>query len=428
MSNSTSSPLRSPYFNAAHETMPAAQRTAWLDEKLQAVVRHAFSEAPGVRAVLERAGLSPVDVSSVADLDKVPITRKDELVELQRAAPPFGGFLGVRLTAVKRIYQSPGPLYDPEGNVPDYWRWAQALHAAGFHSADIVQNTASYHMTPLGFMFDEALRLLDCTVVPAGPGNTQAQLQIMRELGVTAYTGMPSYLMKLVEQAEADGWNWQRDFRLQKAFVIAEPFPPSLRRALQARGIVAREGYGTAETGNLGFECGEGPGWHIPYDVIVQVVDINTGHALPPGVAGEVVVTLLDPTYPLIRFGTGDLSAMMAEPCPCGRTTPRLVGWLGRIGQAVKVRGLFVHPRQIAQVMQRFPGVARFQGVVDRPQTMDRLTIRLEPAPGTDLASDLVAIERALHDVLKMSVQLEVNPVGAIPADAAPLVDQRTWQ
>lgn len=421
-------PFPSPYFDAEKETMPAAQRAVWLDEQVQAIVRHAFAEAPGMRAVLERAGLSPLDVSSVADLDKVPITRKDELVELQRANPPFGGFLGVWLTDVKRIYQSPGPLYDPEGDKPDYWRWAQALHAAGFHFGDIVQNTASYHMTPLGFMFDEALRQLGCTVVPAGPGNTQAQIQIMRELGVTAYTGMPSYLMKLVEQAEADGWNWQRDFRLSKAFVIAEPFPPSLRRALRERGIVAREGYGTAETGNLGFECGESSGWHIPYDVIVQVVDINSGRALPPGVEGEVVVTLLDRTYPLIRFGTGDLSATIADPCPCGRTTPRLVGWLGRIGQAVKVRGLFVHPRQIAQVIQRFPSVARCQGVVDRPQTMDRLTIRLEPAPHADLTAELAAIERSLHDVLKISAQVEVVPVGAIPADAPLLVDQRTWQ
>lgn len=418
----------SPYFDAEMETMSPEQRMAWGNEQLQFIVRHAFSEAPGMRAVLERAGLNPLDIPSLADLDKVPITRKDELVDLQRANPPFGGFLGVWLTDVRRIYQSPGPLYDPEGDKPDYWRWAQALHAAGFHFSDIVQNTASYHMTPLGFMFDEALRVLGCTVVPAGPGSTQAQLQIMRELGVTAFTGVPSYLMKLIEQAEKDGLDWRRDFRLSKAFVIAEPFPPSLRRAFGERGIVAREGYGTAETGNLGFECGHSSGWHIPYDVIVQVVDINTGKALPPGVEGEIVVTLLDTTYPLIRFGTGDLSAIDATPCPCGRTTLRLVGWLGRVGQAVKVRGLFVHPRQLAQVLQRFPSVARYQAVIDRPGTMDRLVLTLEPAPGADLADQRNAIANALQEVIKVQAQIQIAAPGALAENAPLLEDRRTWE
>lgn len=420
-------PFPSPYYNAELETMPAERRAGWLDEQLQVVVRRAFSDAPAVRTIFEEAGLNPLDIPSVADLDKVPIVRKDQLVDLQRAQPPFGGFLAVPIASLRRIYQSPGPLYDPQGDVLDYWRWAQALHAAGFHQADVVQNTASYHLTPLGFMFDDGLRAIGCTVLPAGPGNTAIQLEMMRELGVTGYTGVPSYLMSLVQQAENQGLEWQRDFRLTKAFMAGEPFPPSLRRALADRGIVARDGYGTAEAGCLGYECGAAPGWHTPYDAIVQVVDLNTGQALPPGREGEIVVTLLETTYPLIRFGTGDLSAFHAEPCPCGRTTPRLVGWLGRVGQAVKVRGLFVHPRQVAQVLARYPAVARFQAVVDRPRAMDRLTIVLEPEAGADLSGQLDEIDHALRDVIKLQARFEVAAPGALPADAPPLVDRRTW-
>lgn len=420
-------PFPSPYFNVEMETMLPEQRAVWLNQQLQVIVRHAFSEAPAARAVFEETGLTPLDVATVADLDKVPIIRKDHLIDLQRASPPFGGFLGVPISSLKRIYQSPGPLYDPEGDRPDYWRWAQALHAAGFGWGDIVQNTASYHLTPLGFMFDESLRVMGCTVIPAGPGNHTIQLEVMRELGVTGYTGVPSYLMNLIEHAERQGLDWRRDFRLKKAFVIAEPFPPSLRRAFDERGITARDGYGTAETGNLGFECTQGQGWHIPYDVIVQVVDLNTGRALPPGQEGEVVVTLLETTYPLIRFGTGDLSALHSEPCACGRTTQRLMGWLGRVGQAVKVRGLFVHPRQVAQVLAQFPTIAHHQTVIDRPGTMDRLTITLEPTPGASLAEQLNAIDQALRDVIKLQARFDVVEPGTLPASAPPLEDRRTW-
>lgn len=417
----------SPYFDPTLETMPPEERLSWLNVRLAQVVAHAYAHAPAVRRVFQGAGLTPADVTTVADLDKVPITRKDDLVELQRRDPPFGGFLGVPLTTVKRVYQSPGPLYEPEGDEPDYWRWAQALYAAGFRTDDIVQNTAAYTMTPLGFMLDNGLRALGCTVVPAGPGNTKAQIQMIRELGVTGYVGMPSFLMRMIEEAEKEGVRWQQDTQLRKAFVIAEPFPPSLRRAFAERDIVAHDAYGTAETGNLGFECGHGRGWHIPYDVIVQVVDLNSGRSLPPGAEGEIVVTLLTPVYPLIRFGTGDLSALDDSPCPCGRTTLRLLGWLGRVGQAVKVRGLFVHPRQLAQAIQRFPAVARFQAVVDRPKAMDRLTVRVEPKPDADLSGQAAAIGQALQEVLKLQAVVEVVPPGTISPDAPPLEDRRTW-
>lgn len=397
------------------------------NDRVRDTVAHAYEHAPAVRRIFDDAGLTPADVQSVDDLAKVPITRKDELIELQRADPPFGGFLGVPLSQVKRVYQSPGPLYDPEGSNEDYWRFGQALRSAGFQAGDIVQNTVAYHLTPLGFMFDEALRALDCVVVPAGPGNTDTQLQIIRELGVIGFTGVPSYLMKLIERAEEQGLDWQRDVGITKAFVAAEPFPPSLRQAFSERGITVREGYGTAETGNLGFECEEAAGWHIPEDAIVQVIDLNTGQPAAPGEEGEVVVTLLEETYPLIRFGTGDLSALNAESCACDRTSPRLMGWLGRVGQAVKVRGMFVHPRQLAQVMARFPDVARYQALVDRPGTMDELTVRLEPAPGVDIEGRLADIGEAIREIIKVRAQLEVVSPNTLPDDAPPIEDRRTW-
>ncbi|MFQ5859825.1 MAG: phenylacetate--CoA ligase family protein [Anaerolineae bacterium] len=401
---------------------------AQFDARVREVVAYAYKHAPAVRRIFDEAGLTPTDVQSVDDLARVPITRKDELIELQRAEPPFGGFLGVPVSQLKRVYQSPGPLYDPEGPKQDYWRWAQALQATGFQTGDIVQNTVSYHLTPLGMMFDDALRSLGCVVVPAGPGNTETQLQIIRELGVTGFTGVPSYLMTLIERAEEQGLDWRRDVGITKAFVAAEPFPPTLRQAFAERGITAREGYGTAETGNLGFECKEAAGWHIPPDVIVQVIDLNTGRPTAPGEEGEIVVTLLEETYPLIRFGTGDLSALNVEPCACGRGTPRLVGWLGRVGQAVKVRGMFVHPRQLAQVMQRFPAVARYQAVVERPGTLDELTVRLETAPGADVERRLPDIGQALREVLKVRARLEVVAPGTLAGDALPIEDRRTWQ
>jgi phenylacetate-CoA ligase len=326
---------------------------------------------------------------------------------------------------VKRFFLSPGPLFDPEGRRDDYWRWAPALYAAGFRSGDIVQNTAAYHRTPLGFMFDEALRAIGCAVVPTGPGDTETQLQIIRELGVTGYVGVPSYLMTLIERAEEKGWTWTEATRLHKAFLAAEPFPPSLQEAFRRRGIRFGEGYGTAETGNLGYACGHSPGWHLPYDAVVQVVDLNSGAPLSHGEEGEIVATLFDETYALIRFGTGDLSALDTTSCPCGRTTPRLVGWLGRVGQAAKVRGMFVHPRQLAQVLDKVEGVTRYRALVTREGHHDRLEVQVE---GAEDGIDVAALAAALQQVIKVRAEVTIVPAGTIPADAPVLEDDRTWE
>lgn len=413
------------YYNAEMETMPAEALLAWQGRQVARAVAHAYAHAPAMRRIMDEAGVPPADVRGVDDLARIPITRKDELIAWQRADPPFGGFLAVPPGEVKRFFLSPGPLFDPEGRGDDYWRWAPALYAAGFRPGDIVQNTAAYHRTPLGFMFDEALRAIGCAVVPTGPGDTETQLQMIRELDVTGYVGVPSYLMTLIERAEEKGWAWTEATRLRKAFLAAEPFPPSLQEAFRARGISFGEGYGTAETGNLGYACGHSPGWHLPYDVVVQVVDLNSGVPLGHGEEGEIVATLFDETYALIRFGTGDLSALDTRPCPCGRTTARLTGWLGRVGQAVKVRGMFVHPRQLAQVLGAAPRVTRYRAIVSRAGHRDQLTVQVE---GDDETSDVAPLAAALQEVIKVRADVVVVPAGTIPEEAPVLQDERTWE
>ncbi len=387
------------------------------------LVQHFYRRAPGFARRLDEAGLRPEDIRTEEDLARIPVLRKDDLVELQAQDPPFGGLLAVPVTHLKRIFQSPGPIYDPEGLAPDYWRWAEALEAAGFTPDDVVLNAFSYHLTPAGAMFEEGLRRVGCTVVPGGVGQLELQVQAMHALGVTGYVGLPSYLLALLNKAEEMGLQLQ----VRKAFVTAEPLPPSLRQALHDKGVeIVRQGYGTAECGNLGYECEYEDGWHVPEGVLVQICDINTGRPLPPGEVGEVVVTLFQKEYALIRFGTGDLSALNTEPCPCGRTSPRLMGWRGRVGDAVKVRGLFVHPRQLQQLMARFPQVKRWQAVVYRDaQHRDHLRINMvleAPMP----ADWMERFKETAREVLKLRVEAEI--VDALPEDAEPLVDTREWK
>ncbi len=387
---------------------------------VHALVRHFYERAPGFARRLETAGLTPDDIRTEEDLAKIPVLRKEDLVELQAQDPPFGGLLAVPLNRLKRIFQSPGPIYDPEGLAPDYWRWSQALKAAGFGPEDVVINAFGYHLTPAGAMFEEGLRAVGCTVIPGGVGQQELQIQAMHALGVTGYVGLPSYLLALLKKAEEMGLTLQ----VRKAFVTAEPLPDSLREALHQRGVeVVRQGYGTAECGNLGYECVYEDGWHVPEGVLVQICDINTGQPLPPGQVGEVVVTLDQKEYALIRFGTGDLSVLNTEPCKCGRSSPRLMGWRGRVGDAVKVRGLFVHPRQLQDLMRRFPQVSRWQAVVTREAHLDRLTLKIVVAEGEEGLED--ALKQAAREVLKLRV--EVEPVEDIPEDAKPLLDTRTW-
>ncbi len=387
------------------------------------LIQHLAKHAPGFARRLEQAGLRPEDIRSVDDLNRIPVLRKDDLAELQAQDPPFGGLLAVPIEQLKRIFQSPGPIYEPEPNRPDPWRWAEALRAAGFGPGDVVLNAFAYHLTPAGAMFEEGLRAVGAVVIPGGVGNMEQQVHAMHALGVNGYVGLPSYLNALLEKAAALGLALQ----VEKAFVTAEPLPPSLRQALHEKGVkVVRQGYGTAECGNLGYECEMEDGWHVPEDVLVQICDINTGQPLPPGETGEVVVTLFHTEYALVRFGTGDLSALNTEPCACGRTTPRLMGWRGRVGDAVKVRGMFLHPRQLREMMARFPEVRAWQAVVTRAAHRDALTLRVVLAPGADPDQVRDRLMATARDAIKFRLD-GVEFVENLPKDAKPILDTRSW-
>ena len=397
-----------------------ADYTAGFEARAREVLVPAARSVPALVDRLAAAGMDPDDLGSLASLRRLPVMTKDDVVELQAKSPPFGGLLapGARL---RRVFQSPGPLYEPEPDLPDPWRGAVALQAAGFSADDVVLNCFGYHLSPAGVMFEESARVLGAVVIPAGVGNAELQIRAARELGATAYTGTPSYLKALLEKAaDLDG----SPLRLERAIVAAEPLPPSLRNWLEERVPTVRQMYGTAEAGLLGYECEEISGWHVPDDALVEVCALDDGQPVPEGAEGQVVVTLFSPHYPLVRFGTGDLSAFASGDCPCGRPTPRLVGWLGRSGEALKVRGMFLPPRQVAQVMSQGPGVAAYQFLSDRVEHKDVLRCEIVPAPGA--AEDVAgAVRDAVRSGLRFAVEVAV--VDAIDPDAPPFTDRRTW-
>ena len=392
------------------------------DDRVAAMIAVAAERVPPLRERLRAAGVAPEDVTDVAALDRIPIVTKDDLIDVQAAARPFGGLL-TSTAGVRRIFQSPGPLYEPEFDVADPWRWAPAFAAAGFGPDDIVLNAAGYHLTPLGAMLEEGVRAVGATVIPGGVGNLDLQVQACVDVGATAYVGLPSYLNALLDKADELNVG---PLRLERAFVIAEPLPTSLRRSLEERVPVVQQGYGTAEGGNLGYECEEKTGFHVPDDALVQVCDLATGHALWNGDEGQVVYTLFRTEYPLVRLGTGDLSAFVLEPCACGRPTPRIAGWLGRVGEAVKVRGMFLHPRQIRAVMADIPGVASYQFVVERAEHRDELRCAVVAAPDADAAALAATVKDRVRSALRFNVVVE--PVPTLAPDAPVLVDTRTWE
>ncbi len=396
---------------------------------VQRAIRQAYRSAPGFRARMEAAGLRPRDLRTPTDLRRLPVLRKDDLLQRQQADPPFGGLLMGPMERLRRIFQSPGPLYEPEPPIPDPWRWAPALQAAGFEPGDRVLIAFSYHLSPAGAMFEEALKVIGCPVLPGGIGQQELQLQALRTLRITGYIGLPSYLYNLLERAVAAGWDPHRDLSLRKAFVTAEPLPPSLRQDLRRFGLTVRQGYGTAECGCLGYECEHEDGLHVPEDAYVEICDPQSGEPVPPGEAGEIVVTLFHPVYALIRFGTGDLSRWVLEPCPCGRPAPRLGGILGRVGEAIKVRGMFLHPRQMEAIFARFPEVLAYQAVIDREAHVDRLMFRVALREGTpDPESVRARLREAIRDGLRFQAEIVWVPAEELPPGSPRVVDRRRWE
>ena len=411
-------------FYDALEARPPEVREAALLAALPGQIAHAQAATTAFAELL--ADVDAAAITSRTALATLPVIRKHELLarqQAQRAQDPFGGFAAVGWglkRGARRVFQSPGPIYEPEGAATDYWRFARAFFAAGFRDGDLVHNSFSYHLTPAGSMMETGARALGCTVFPGGVGNTELQLQAMAELRPVAYAGTPSFLRIALEKADALG----QTLPITKASVGGEAFPAALRDVFSARGIHAYQSYGTADCGLIAYETQAREGLVIDEGVLVEIVRPGTGEPLPDGEVGEVVVTVLNRDYPLVRFGTGDLSAILPGPCPTGRTNRRIRGWLGRADQTAKVRGMFVHPGQVAEVLRRHPGLGRARLVVAGEMADDRMTLHVEAAGATEgLAAALAA---SVRDVTKLRAEVVLAAPGSLPNDGKVIEDTRS--
>ncbi len=414
-------------FDCEEERFAPDQRRAYQERFLQEVVEHAYAAGTPLKTQMDERGVGPDAIRSLEDLEKLPVTKKTDLGKAQADNPPFGGYCTVPMGELARVHQSPGPIYDPVGRVEDYYRWKAGLFAAGFRPGDVVVNTFAYHLTPAGHMMEESMCALGATVVPTGVGNTETQAQIMKNLGVTGYVGTPSFFNTILKRGEEMGYDINRDFNLQIALLLAEMLPGSMRaRFMDEYGIIARQAYGTADVGCVSYECPQINGMHTHYDVIVEIVDPQTGRALPPGEPGEVVVTVNNKIYPLIRFGTGDLSSVTEDECPCGRTAPRLTRIMGRVDQLTKVKGMFVHPSQVQKVIDAHPEVARGRLVVDRAQDQDVMTLEIEVTAGAGEGLEAKVAE-TLRETAKLKGSVKIVPPGSIPAESKTIEDIRKW-
>ena len=416
----------------ALETRDAAAREAALMAALPKQVAHAQQHSS---AFAERlAGVDAASITSRTALATLPVTRKYELLERQqalRASDPFGGFATIgwrgmlRSSGAKRVYQSPGPIYEPEGHAPDYWRAARAMAAAGFEAGDLVHNCFSYHLTPGAWIMESGAQALGCTVIPGGVGNTEQQLAAIADLKPNAYSGTPSFLKILLEKATESG----QSLSINKALVSGEAFPPSLRDWLAERGVQGYQCYATADVGLIAYETSAREGLVLDEGVILEIVRPGTGDPVPEGEVGEVVVTVLNPDYPLIRFGTGDLSAVLPGACPTGRTNTRIKGWLGRADQTTKVRGMFVHPSQVADIARRFPEVLKARLIVTGEMANDQMELKVElAAQSSDAAALTQGLENAIRDVTKLRGQVSLHAAGTLPNDGKVIEDARSYK
>ena len=422
-------------FYDALEQRDPAQREAALMAALPGHIAHAQQATAAFAEIL--AGVDAAGIHSRAALAGLPVTRKTELLARQqalRAQDPFGGFSAIGWRGLRagkgarRVYQSPGTIYEPEGEAADYWRMARAIFAAGFRAGDLAHVSFSYHLTPAGAMMESGAHAVGCTTFAGGIGNTELQLQAVAELRPQGYIGTPSFLKILVEKAAETG---VAITSLTKALLGGEAFPPSLRDWLAERGINAYQSYATADAGLIAYETPAREGLVLDEAVILEIVRPGTGDVLPepkPGQAGEVgevVVTVLNPDYPLVRFGTGDLSALLPGPCPTGRSNWRIRGWLGRADQTTKVRGMFVHPGQVAEVLRRHPEIRRARLVVEGEMANDRMTLKVEVAHAPDgLAS---AVAASVRDVTKLRAEVVLAAPGSLPNDGKVIEDARSY-
>ncbi|MDI3383830.1 phenylacetate--CoA ligase family protein [Xenophilus aerolatus] len=413
-------------FYDALETRDPAERERDLLGALPRQILQAQTAAPAFATLL--ADVKPAQVSSRAALAALPVTRKSELLALQkerRASDPFGGFAAIgRGARMPRVFASPGTLYEPEGTARDYWRTARALFAAGFRAGELIHNSFSYHMTPAGSIMETGAHALGCTVFAGGTGQTEQQVDAMAELRPDGYAGTPSFLKILLEKAAERGTPLPS---MTKALVSGEAFPPSLRDAIAALGVRGTQCYATADLGLIAYETAAREGLVLGEGVIVEIVRPGTGDPVPEGEVGEIVVTTLNPDYPLIRFGTGDLSAVLPGACPTGRTNTRIKGWMGRADQTAKVRGMFVHPSQVAEIARRFPEVRKARLVVEGETGEDRMTLRLE-CDGNAPEGLAARVAEAIRDVTKLRGEVTLGAVGSLPNDGKVIEDARSYK
>ena len=413
----------SEHYDNLETRSPAARETA-LMAALPAQIAHAQAHSPAFAKILQ--GVDAASIASREALAQLPVTRKYELLALQqsgRAHSPFGGFNTQAFgRQMPRVFASPGPIYEPEGTRADYWRMARAIHAAGFRAGELIHNCFSYHFVPAGSMMETGAHAVGCTVFPGGTGQTEQQVQAMSELHPAGYIGTPSFLKLIVEKAHSMGTSIAS---VRKALLSGEAFPPSLRDWLHAQGIDGYQCYATADLGLIAYETSARTGLVLDEGVIVEIVRPGTGEPVPEGEVGELVVTTLNPDYPLIRFGTGDLSAILPGQCPTGRTNQRIKGWMGRADQTTKVRGMFVHPGQVADVIKRFPQAHKARLVVGGEMASDTMTLLVESQETAEGFTQ--QLSDAVRDITKLRADIQLVTPGSLPNDGKVIEDARSY-
>ena len=407
------------YFDDLETRAPEARESALMAALTQQIA-HAKAKAPGYAEIL--AEVDPAAVTSRAALAQLPVTRKSDLMERQAATPPFGGLAAVAPGAAAHLFASPGPIYEFETARNGFWRVKRALFAAGFRAGDVVHNSFAYHLTPGGWIMDGAARSLGCAVIPAGVGNSEQQVQAIAHFRPSGFTGTPDFLKVLLDKSAELGVDCSS---ITRALVSGGALFPQLRQAYADRGVAVLQCYATADLGLIAYESEAREGMILDEEIVVEILRPGTGDPVPEGEVGEVVVTTLNPDYPLIRFATGDLSAILPGASPCGRTAPRIKGWMGRADQATKVKGMFVQPAQVAAVVKRHGEIARARLVVTRHEDADVMTLQCEVAQrDNDLAA---AIAASLQDSCKLKGAVELVDPGSLPNDGKVIDDQRSY-
>jgi len=402
------------------ETRDPEARERELLAALPRQIAHAKAHAPALAALLR--DIEPESVRSRADLATLPVLRKSELIERQKRAPPFGGLAAVEPSALARVFMSPGPIYDPEGKARDYWRMARTLFAAGFRAGDLIHNCFAYHLTPAGSMLETGAQALGCAVIPGGTSQTELQLKAIEHLRPQGYVGTPSFLRIILEKGRELGADLSS---MKKALVSGEAFPPALQKEIAGHAIDALQCYASADLGLIAYESPAREGMILDESILVEIVRPGTGDPVAEGEVGEVVVTTLTLDYPLIRFATGDLSAILPGPSPCGRTNARIKGWMGRADQTTKVKGMFVHPTQVAEAVRPHHDVLRARLVVTQENQTYVMTLHAEVAAGTDPAL-AVRLAESLQAVTKLKAKVALQAPGSLPNDGKVIEDKRT--